>query len=89
MDPRMKNARTDGWGKEFTLRFEGADVGVISTPSKWIPSKENPRQIDLIWRFALKDPSGQWIGTNFGCWGWLSNPFLPGLTNLTGPEDQR
>jgi hypothetical protein len=87
-DPRIKRSRVDGWGADFTLWFEGGDIGVISSPSKFIRSKEHPEHVDLIWRFALKNPSGQWIGTNFGCWGWLSNPFMPELANETRPREK-
>lgn len=78
-DPRVDAYCRDGWGSPLTLTFEASQIGVIASPSKYHPPNGREREVSLIWTFEIKDSSGRWIGTNFGAWGWLSNPFMKEL----------
>ena len=82
-DPSIRNSCRDGWGVPLAFRIQAPEVGIISTPSKYRSSDGNHPELDLVWTFALKDSSGQWIGTNFGSWGWLSNPFMTGRADVS------
>ena len=91
-EPRVSTLK-DGWGNP--LIYQVTDSGVVSIASLGKDKKTGGSgpNADLVWRFALKDASGKWIGTNWqdGCYNWLTDPFRPigmldpSKSNQTGP----
>jgi hypothetical protein len=67
----------DGWGNRLVYQVESSRVASITSLGKDKRVGGSGQNADLLWSFALKDSSGNWIGTNWGngALDWLSNPF--------------
>lgn len=76
-DPHVRTYRKDGWGTPLVVVFDPSGLVTISAPARPGRSQHVQPIGEWVWRFQLKDNSGRWIGTNSGCWDWISDPFRP------------
>ncbi len=73
------SALNDGWGNRLVYQVEISGVASITSLGKDNRPGSSRRNATSVWSFALKDSSGNWIGTNWknGSLDWLSNAARP------------
>jgi hypothetical protein len=54
----------DGWNNHLVYEVESSDTGVIKSLGKDNSPGGSGQNADALWSFALKDKSGNWIGTD-------------------------
>ncbi len=69
----------DGWGNPLVYQVESSGVVSITSLGKDKRPGGPGQNADSVWSFALKDQSGNWIGTNWqkGSLDWLTNAARP------------
>lgn len=69
----------DGWNNPLVYQLESFGVASITSLGKDNKPGGSGRNADSVWSFALKDQSGNWIGTNWqkGSLDWLTNAARP------------
>lgn len=69
----------DGWNNPLVYQVESSGVASITSLGKDKRLGGSGRNADSVWSFALKDQSGNWIGTNWqkGSLDWLTNAANP------------
>ncbi len=69
----------DGWGRPLLYQVNSLGVASLTSLGKDGRPGGAGQDADMVWTFALKDSSGDWIGTNWqrGSLEWLSEPLKP------------
>jgi hypothetical protein len=72
-------AWNDAWNRPFLYQVNTSGVASLTSLGKDGRPGGLGQDADSIWTFALKDHSGNWIGTNWqkGSHEWLSDPLGP------------
>jgi hypothetical protein len=79
----------DGWGRPLLYQVNTSGIASLTSLGKDGRPGGSGQDADLVWTFALKDRSGNWIGTNWhkGSLEWLSDPLRQARhTNLPQPK---
>lgn len=69
----------DGWNNLLVYQVESSSVAMVTSLGKDNHPGGSGQNADALWSFALKDASGNWIGTNWqnGSLSWLTNAARP------------
>lgn len=72
----VDKAWNDAWNRPFLYQVNTSGIASITSLGKDGRPGGWGQDADLVWTFALKDHSGNWIGTNWqnGSHEWLSDP---------------
>ncbi len=85
----VDKAWNDAWGRPLLYQVNTSGGASLTSLGKDGRPGGLGQDTDLIWTFALKDRSGNWIGTNWqnGSLEWLSTPFR--LARRTDPAQSK